>query len=58
MAQRMKLTIKDMETIKEILDKAYDDLAADLGTPAEKCAIIIPIVKISAMMEKEKAKLS
>jgi hypothetical protein len=58
MAQKLRLTVKDMETIKEILDKAYDDLAADLGTPAEKCAVIIPIVKISAMIEKEKAKLS
>jgi hypothetical protein len=54
----MKLTLNDMKVIKDLLATTYDQMKGDLATPAEISTVIIPLIKIDAMIEKEKAKLS
>ncbi len=52
MAKRTTLTENDLKVIKAILQDEHTRLVEHLAPPAELCAVIIPLFKIEALLEK------
>ena len=52
MSKRVTLTPNDLRVIKAILQDEHTRLVEHLATPAELCAVIMPLFKIDALLEK------
>ena len=47
-----KFTASDLEVIKNLLHAEYLDMVGHLATPAELSYVIIPLVKVEALIKK------
>jgi hypothetical protein len=51
--KRIKFTLKDLETMRDILDSTLLEMVEGLATNTEKCSVIIPLVKINELIKRE-----
>ena len=47
-----KLTEADLKVIQSALTDVYEEMKGDLATPAELASVIIPLIKIDALIAK------
>ena len=47
-----KLTMADLAIIKNLLQAEYSEMVGHLATPAEMASVIIPLIKVDALINK------
>ena len=48
-----KLSLADLKVIRRALADTYSEMVEHLATPAELSSVIIPLIKIDALIKKE-----